>query len=192
MRDHPTPRACIFLDRDGTINVEKNYLYRAEEWEWIQGSKQAIAFFKRAGYAVVVVSNQSGIARGKYTTVDVEKLHRVINLELDDAKIDAFYYCPHHPEPKDGTSCQCRKPKPGMLLQAAQDLDLNLKRSWMIGDRLIDVNAGKAAHLRSILVKTGYGTRETSQIGKEQIVTDNLLSACSYILDFDKTSHADN
>ena len=181
-----TPRAdqatpAVFLDRDGTINVENNYLYRVEDWEWIPGTKEAIRKFKQSGYKVVVVSNQAGIARGIFESSDVERLHTFVQQELAciGTSIDAFYYCPHHPNYSG--NCSCRKPAPGMLVQASLDLNLDLTRSWMIGDKLIDVQAGRAAGVQSMIVRTGYGVGEQECIGPETRVFDSLFYAAEFI-----------
>ena len=175
---------AVFLDRDGTINIEKNYLYRIEDLELIPGTGEGIALLNRAGYRVVVVSNQSGIGRGFYKESDVHLLHRHLDslLASFDARIDAYYYCPHHPEHGQGEyrrECACRKPLPGMLLQAAADLDLDLDRSFMIGDKLVDLEAGKAAGCRTLLVRTGYG--EVPEQTDDLIVCDDLLAAARQI-----------
>lgn len=171
----------IFLDRDGTINVEKNYLYRFEDWEWTPGAKEAIKKFNQLGYRVVVVSNQAGIARGMYKSSDVDQLHSLLQRELAciGTTIDAFYYCPHHPD--FSGNCLCRKPAPGMLVQASLDLNLDLARSWMIGDRLIDVQAGQAAGVQSLMVRTGYGVAEQTYISSRQQVFDSLFHAAEFI-----------
>lgn len=154
-------RPAIFLDRDGTLNEETGYLYKKTEWRWLPGAREAIAMLNRADYLVVVVTNQAGIARGLYRAEDVLELHCWVNTQLAEveAKIDGFYFCPHHPE-FTGV-CSCRKPKPGMLLQAAQELGIDLKNSWMVGDKLSDFEAGVAAGCKSILVHTGYGKAES-------------------------------
>lgn len=172
---------AIFLDRDGTINVEKNYLYRFEDWVWTPGAKEAIKKFNQLGYRVVVVSNQAGIARGMYKSSDVDQLHSLLQRELAciGTTIDAFYYCPHHPD--FSGNCLCRKPAPGMLVQASLDLNLDLARSWMIGDRLIDVQAGQAAGVQSLMVRTGYGIAEQTYISSQQQVFDSLFHAAEFI-----------
>lgn len=164
---HATKQA-VFLDRDGTINVEKDYLYRPEEFEFIPGAAEAIRLLNRAGFLVVVVTNQSGVARGYYTEQDVYQLHRHIEqlLLMADARIDAWYYCPHHPAGQHpyNLDCDCRKPRTGMLEQAAQDLGIDLSRSWMVGDKQVDVEAGIAAGCRPLLVLTGYGADASPQV----------------------------
>ena len=159
--DAPLRRA-VFLDRDGTINVEKNYLHKIEDFEFIPGSPEAIKKLKDAGFLVIVVSNQAGIGRGYFDEEAVTKLHQHIQDELAaiGTAIDAFYFCPHHPEEGLGdykVACDCRKGSPGMLLQAARDHDIDLEKSFMVGDKLADIEAGKRAGCKSILVLTGYG-----------------------------------
>lgn len=177
--DQATP--AIFLDRDGTINVEKTYLYRAEDWEWIPGAKEAIRKFKQSGYRVVVVSNQAGIARGMYEPSDVDLLHTFVQQELAyiGTTIDAFYYCPHHPD--FSGNCSCRKPAPGMLIQATLDLNLDLARSWMVGDKLIDVQTGHVAGVQSVMVRTGYGIGEQKHLDRETRVFDSVLDMAEFI-----------
>lgn len=180
-----TPIPAIFLDRDGTINIEKNYLYRAEDWQWIEGAQEAIKQLKNAGYMIVVISNQAGIARKMYNESDVTKLHDFVNAELakTDTAIDAFYFCPHHPDFSKVGTCQCRKPAPNMILQAAQDLNIDLEKSWMIGDKLIDIQAGTAAGVKAILVRTGYGKEEENLLPHYAKISDNLSKAAQFILD---------
>lgn len=160
-------RCAVFLDRDGTINIEKNYLHRIDDFEFIPGAIEAIKQLQSAGYLVIVVTNQSGIARGYFSEENVNRLHEHIQQELmnNGSRIDAFYVCPHHPEAFVDNlrrDCECRKGSPGMLLRAAEEHDIDLKRSFMIGDKLADIEAGQRAGCQAILVLTGYG-RETAQ-----------------------------
>ncbi len=155
-------RTAVFLDRDGTINKEKNYLHRIEDFEFIPGIPQALKKLQDAGFLLVVVTNQSGVARGYFSLAQVHRLHDHIGLLLNDygVKIDGFYICPHHHTkgfPPFNIACDCRKGKPGMLLQAAGDLAINLSRSYMIGDKKADLQAGITAGCHSLLVRTGYG-----------------------------------
>ena len=152
----------IFLDRDGTLNEEVNYLHRKEDLVLLPGVPEALKAFKEQGYKLVVITNQAGVARGYYTEDDVKELHRYMNelLEKAGAGIDAFYYCPHHPEHGIGKykiQCHCRKPEPGMFEMAEQDFDVDKSKSWMIGDKLIDIEAGRNYGVRTVLVGTGYG-----------------------------------
>jgi D-glycero-D-manno-heptose 1,7-bisphosphate phosphatase len=174
-------RRAVFLDRDGTINHEKEYLYRIEEFEFVPGAPEAIRMLNEAGYVVVVVTNQSGVARGYYTEEDVETLHRFISQQLErfGAFVDAWLYCPHHPSGKGSYSlpCSCRKPLPGMLLEAAHRFGIDLDQSVMIGDKAVDIDAGRAAGCRPILVRSGYGAAEESRIAEGVEVYDDLLCA---------------
>lgn len=179
---------AVFLDRDGTINVEKKYVYKPEEIEFENGSLEAIAKLNSAGYKVIVITNQAGIARGYYTEEDVDRLHQWINSELAKygAHIDRFYYCPHHPEHGIGIYkkiCFCRKPRIGLIKQAINEFNINVQKSFLVGDRETDIYAGLAAGLKSILVLTGYGA-QTKKIMKDyKFYADNLDDAVGkYIL----------
>lgn len=183
-------RKAVFLDRDGTINVEKDYLYRAEDFEFIGGVSEAIKRFNDAGFLVIVVTNQSGVARGYYTPHDVDQLHAYIQDQLMavGARVDAFYMCPHHPTQGQGaylTECDCRKGSPGMLLQAAGEYNIDLSVSWIVGDKLADVEAGVRAGSRPVLVRTGYGETECKRLGDYTAITsvvDDLQAAADLIL----------
>lgn len=181
-------RRAVFLDRDGTINVEKDYLCRVEDFEFIPGAPEAIRALKDAGFLVIVVSNQSGVARGYFGVAEVERLHAHIQSELAafGTAIDAFYYCPHHPLEGIGSfrvDCNCRKGRPGMLFQGASEYGIDLTRSFMVGDKDADIEAGQAAGCTSILVLTGYGasTAKKSGLGPVTACSD-LRSAAAFIL----------
>lgn len=170
----------VFLDRDGTLNEEVHYLHRTGDLKLLPGAAEAVARFNKAGYRVIVVTNQAGVARGYYTEEDVKRLHSYLNGELvkSGAHIDGFYYCPHHPEHGIGEykkDCACRKPGTGMLEQAAADLPAGIDkaRSVMIGDKLIDTEAGHRFGIKSILVGTGYG----AEIRKSQTEAGTALAA---------------
>lgn len=170
-------KKAVFLDRDGTINVDVGYAHRIDQWQWIQGSREAILRLKAAGYLVVVVTNQSGIARGMYGAADVEALHAFANHQLGGA-VDAFYYCRHD----DADACDCRKPQPGMLRAGAKDLGIDLAQSWMVGDKAIDVAAGIAAGARGLRVLSGM---EVDIAAGETLGVDvfsNLATAVDRIL----------
>jgi len=149
-----TKRPAIFLDRDGTLIEEVNYLSRVEDLRLFSFSAEAIERLKDAGFLIIVVTNQSGIGRGIYSEADMHAIHEAIQNELNGA-IDAFYFCPHLP--CDG--CECRKPRLGMIEAAMRDLGVDRENSWMVGDKKIDVETGRAAELRTALVLTGYGTQ---------------------------------
>ncbi|MDD2558251.1 MAG: D-glycero-beta-D-manno-heptose 1,7-bisphosphate 7-phosphatase [Desulfuromonadaceae bacterium] len=165
---HKGLHKAVFLDRDGTVNVEKNYLIDPCEFVFIPGVPEAIYQLKQAGYLVVLVTNQSGIARGYFTHSQVAHLHQHLQTELKKhhTAIDAFYLCPHHPTAGDGVftcACSCRKGEPGMLLQAAAELDIDLGSSYMVGDKLADLKAGLSVGCHPVLVQTGYGDQTLQQ-----------------------------
>jgi D-glycero-D-manno-heptose 1,7-bisphosphate phosphatase len=160
---------AVFLDRDGTLIEEVNYLSRAEQVQLIPGAADAVRRVNEAGARVVVVTNQAGVARGYFPEGRVAEVHAHLSAMLSEhgAKVDAFYHCPHHATEGVGefrVDCDCRKPKPGMLLAAARDLGLDLSRSWMIGDKVCDLRAGAAVGCRTVLVRTGYGAGVTEPL----------------------------
>jgi len=146
-------RPAVFLDRDGVLNVDKGYLYRREDFEWMPGAIAAVKRLNGMGYLVFVVTNQSGVARGYYRENDVTALHAWMNgqLGLHGARIDKFYYCPHHTEgsvPEYATACECRKPLPGLILAAFAEWDVDRARSFLVGDKDSDLAAAAAAGIR--------------------------------------------
>ncbi len=170
----------VFLDRDGTLIEEKNYLSKLEDVAFIRGSEAAIARLNHAGAKVVVISNQSGVGRGYFTEAFVQLTHETLRAQLaqHEAHIDAFYFCPHAPE----AECECRKPKLGMLEEAARDFKMEL-RGVMIGDRVSDLQTGEHAGLLRVLVKTGYGAKTFAE-GKYRadLVAEDLSGAVDWIL----------
>jgi D-glycero-D-manno-heptose 1,7-bisphosphate phosphatase len=175
---------AIFLDRDGTLNLDKGYVHQWADWEWLPGAPEALARLKEAGYKLVVITNQSGVVKGYYSEEDVRELHRRVNLDLAGrgpgaAILDAFYFCPHHPNYSG--PCSCRKPAPGLIRQAAAEHNLDLSRSFMVGDKLIDAAAGENAGCRSILVLTGYGRAEASGAPPGLPVAADLAAAVRLI-----------
>ena len=148
-------RPAAFLDRDGVLNVDHGYAHRPDQLEWIPGAPEAVRMLNNAGYYVIVITNQSGVARGYYKEAAVHQFHGHMQdaLRTQGAHIDAFYYCPHHPE---GTvkelamRCRCRKPSPGMLEQAAREWPINLDRSFLIGDKDDAMAAAAAFRIRGI------------------------------------------
>ena len=159
---------AVFLDRDGTIIEEVNYLSSPEQVRVFPGAADAIRRWNEAGVKVVVVTNQAGVARGYFPESRVAEVHAHLSAVLAEsgARVDAYYHCPHHPTHGVGEfriACTCRKPSPGMLLAAAKDHAIDLSRSWMVGDKLCDVKAGAAAGCRTVLVRTGYGAEVARQ-----------------------------
>jgi D-glycero-D-manno-heptose 1,7-bisphosphate phosphatase len=183
-------KRAVFLDRDGTIVEETGYLERLERLRFFPFAADAIRLLNQAGFAVVVVTNQAGIARGIVKASFIPEVSRVIaeRIERGGGRIDGFYHCPHHP---DGIveelriRCECRKPAPGMFTRAAKELDLDLSRSFVVGDRWHDLQAGMAVGARGVLVRTGYGAGVEPNPPKgltDYAVTDNLAGAAAWIL----------
>jgi D-glycero-D-manno-heptose 1,7-bisphosphate phosphatase len=148
-------RPAAFLDRDGVLNVDHGYTHRPDQLEWIPGAPEAVRMLNEAGYYVIVITNQSGVARGYYKEAAVHQFHGHMQdaLRTQGAHIDAFYYCPHHPEgtvKELAVRCRCRKPSPGMLEQAAREWPIDLDRSFLIGDKDDDMAAAAAFHIRGI------------------------------------------
>lgn len=184
------PKRAIFLDRDGTLIEEVGYLDRPERVELFPWSIDAIRAFNRAGWRVVIVTNQSGVARGFLTIDVVEQVHRHLDdlLQEGGAVIDAYYYCPHHPDgkvPELTRKCDCRKPGLGLIDRAVQEFGIDPRQSFAVGDRWLDVEFGHAMGGRGILVRTGYGARE-EQLPQAGVVADaivnNLIEAAAWIL----------
>jgi D-glycero-D-manno-heptose 1,7-bisphosphate phosphatase len=181
------PRRAAFLDRDGVVNREVGYLHRWEDFEFLPGALDAMRRLHQAGYALVIVTNQSGIARGYYTPADYEALTARLREAMagNGSPAAGIYHCPHHPE---GTvagfsfECDCRKPLPGMLLQAAKDLDLSLPASIMVGDKLADAQAGRAAGVGQVfLVRSGHAL-ETGAEAQADSVHDDLAACVGALL----------
>lgn len=180
----------IFLDRDGTINEEVNYLSTPGEVHLIPGAADAIREANRLGLKVFVITNQSGIARGVFTEEYLAEVHsHLLQLLKDEhAHIDGVYYCPHHPDFGEGRyrrDCSCRKPNIGMLTQAAREFDIDIGKSFVVGDRMIDVQTGNNAGATSILVLTGYGKEEQTLLQQHHVHADHvaadLYEAVQYI-----------
>jgi D-glycero-D-manno-heptose 1,7-bisphosphate phosphatase len=180
----------VFIDRDGTLIEEAGYLNHLDRLVFFPFSVDAVRQLNAGGYAVVVVTNQAGIARGIVQEAFVGTAHRHISarLEAGGARADAYYHCPHHPSgivAGLNVACECRKPAPGLLLRAAEEMQLDLGRSFVIGDRWHDLEAGRAAGTGALLVRTGYGAGEERKpkpgVAADAIV-DNLAGAAAWIL----------
>ncbi len=176
---------AIFLDRDGTLNKDTGYVHRPEDWKWLPFAREALARAQKAGYALIVASNQSGIARGFFTEDDLARLERHIDADLSGigVTIRGWYHCPHLPEITG--PCQCRKPAPGMLLAAQKDLAIDMSQSWMIGDRLRDCEAGLAAGLSTIKISDDRKKKSAEDEKAEKLgarLVSNLSQAIDVIL----------
>jgi D-glycero-D-manno-heptose 1,7-bisphosphate phosphatase len=176
---------AAFLDRDGVINVDHGYVVRREEFEWVPGVREAAARLHEAGFALVVVTNQSGIGRGLYTEADFLKLSDWMReaFAAAGAPLAGVYFCPHHPTDAVGAlqvACDCRKPAPGMLLAAARELELDLSRSILFGDRVSDLQAALAAGVpqRILLATNGVGLPEP---GPEGLATGAYASLATAV-----------
>lgn len=179
--------AAVFLDRDGTINEEVGYLDRLERLRILPGVAEAVRRINKSGLKAVVVTNQSGVARGYFTEEFVRTVHERIreSLRREGAEIDGFYYCPHHPSEGIGDyrrSCDCRKPATGMLRRAGEELDIDLSRSYLVGDTLKDIETGLRAGTRTVLVRTGYGASEIPSNIRPDCTATDLLDAVRWIL----------
>ncbi len=181
---------AVFIDRDGTLIEEVGYLDRPERVALYPWTIDAVRALNRGGFRVVLVSNQSGVARGFFTEAVVEAVHRHIAelLEAGGARIDAYYYCPHHPDGKVkayAVACDCRKPARGLVDRAARELGVDPSRSFVVGDRWLDVELAREVGARSVLVRTGYGLTEEAKPREgvtADAVADNLIAAASWIL----------
>jgi histidinol-phosphate phosphatase family protein len=169
---------AIFLDRDGTINEEVGFLDNLEKLRLLPGAARAIRMINESGFKAIVVTNQGGVGRGIFDEELVAAAHRRLQEMLGEqgAWIDAFFYCPHHPTEGRGIylkDCPCRKPAPGMLLRAKNELMIELEDSWIIGDTLKDIEAGAMAGVRGVLVKTGYGSETAAQLADRPLQAGN-------------------
>jgi D-glycero-D-manno-heptose 1,7-bisphosphate phosphatase len=187
---------AIFIDRDGTLNEEVGYITEMAQFRLFDYAAESIRMINDAGWRAVIITNQAGIARGHYSEEFLCQLHTQMESALleQGARLDAIYYCPHHPdygEPPYRQDCDCRKPRPGMIEKAAKEFSLDLKECYFIGDRMSDVETGHSAGARSVMVMTGYGQQEyrednsdgrVDRTRRADHVCENLLEAVSWIL----------
>lgn len=174
----PAKQKAVFIDRDGTLIEEVNYLSKVEDLRFFPFTVDAVRLLKDHGFLVIVVTNQSGIGRGIYDESAMHAIHDRIQEELV-AKIDAFYFCPHLPD----AGCKCRKPNLGMIEAARTDLEIDMDNSWMVGDKAIDVQTGINGNLRTALVLTGYGRDAKDQLNAQpDCVAEDLLAAAKMIV----------
>ena len=184
-------RRAAFLDRDGTLIEEVHYLATPSQVRVLPGVPKALVRLREMGFLAVVVTNQSAIARGMLSETGLREIHAEMGRQLGEQgnAVDSIYYCPHHPDigdPPYRCNCDCRKPKPGLLSRAAEDLGIDLSRSFIIGDKLSDLEAGWNAGCRSILVLTGYGREvrkqlSVSEAGRVGYVAKDLADAVEWI-----------
>ncbi|HLD00886.1 MAG TPA: HAD family hydrolase [Candidatus Nanoarchaeia archaeon] len=180
---------AIFLDRDGVINEEKHLLHKKDDLVLLPGVAEAIKLLNDHNFKVIVITNQPVVARGLATEEDITEIHSHMLelLKVKGAKIDKIYFCPHHPTAGENSlytqECGCRKPKPGMILQAAREFgSMSLTECYMVGDKISDVKAGHSAGCKTILVSTGYGGGDGWDDAVPDYKTDNLLTAVKEII----------
>lgn len=192
-RRSETGRIAIFLDRDGTLNEEVGYAHRLDQLALLPGALEAVRAINQRGLRAVVISNQAGVAKGLFEEADVVRFNEGLSALMgrEGVRLDAFYFCPHHPEgTRDGyaTRCVCRKPAPGMLLQAAKDLNVDISRSYVIGDRISDVLMARTAGCSPVLVLTGNGAKEWEERKGDALVhpdyvARDVLDAVRWVLE---------
>jgi D-glycero-D-manno-heptose 1,7-bisphosphate phosphatase len=181
-------RKAVFLDKDGTLIPDVPYNVNPDLISLEDGVIEGLKLLQQAGYIFVVISNQAGVARGYFKLNELEKVRQKIDVLLnkEGIEIEAYYFCPHHPEgkiPEFTGACECRKPRPGMILQAVKDLEISTKDSWMIGDILNDVEAGNRAGCRTIIIDNGNETEWVeSSFRTPTYVAANFLSAANCII----------
>lgn len=174
-------KPAIFLDRDGTLVEEVNYLSHVDDLRLFSFTAEAVRSLKAAGYLVIVVTNQSGIGRGVYDEAAMHSIHEQIQADLSDA-IDGFYFCPHLPD----AGCKCRKPGLGMIEEAMADFEIDLERSWMVGDKKIDVETGFNAKIKTAFVLTGYGQDHKATLEQlPDLIANDLGDAVASIIELD-------
>jgi D-glycero-D-manno-heptose 1,7-bisphosphate phosphatase len=170
---------AVFLDRDGTLIKEVNFLHRVEDLQYFPFTDEAVALLKANGFLVFVVTNQSGIGRGIYSADQMHAVNEQIQTDLTE-KLDAVYYCPHLPD----AGCACRKPNLGMIESAIKEFAIDLENSWMIGDKKLDIEFGRNAGIKPILVMTGYGSKEIHKLDPPpELVAKDLLEAVRIIIE---------
>ncbi|MEK6933942.1 MAG: HAD family hydrolase [Nanoarchaeota archaeon] len=196
-------KKAVFIDRDGVIVVEREHLHRKEDLTLIPKAAEAIKLLNDSGYLAIVVSNQPVVARDLCTIAELEDINKYLESLLfkkSGSRLDRIYYCPHHPNPKgkigiNGPNqdyvgeCECRKPKQGIILQAGRDFGLDLSNSFMIGDKLGDIESGVRARCKTVLVKTGYGGKggeEPVYMCTPTFESESLYTAVEYIMTAEK------
>lgn len=182
---------ALFLDRDGTLVEPRHYPRTPEELVLLPGVGAALRSFRAAGFRLVVVTNQSGIAHGYFDETDLMRMHEHLAAQLrrDGVQLDGVYHCPHHPDgivPEFSVRCDCRKPHPGLVRRAAQDLNIDPVRSWFIGDILDDIEAGRRAGCRTVLVDLGTESRPSTPIRHPDYVARDIVHALAIIAELER------
>ena len=191
-------RRAVFMDRDGTISEEVGYINHPSRYRVFPYAAEAVRLLNESGWLAILVTNQAGVARGYFTEDLIEAVHDVLKLELehDGARLDAIYYCAHHPtvgELPYRFDCDCRKPKPGLIIRAAADFDIDLAQSWMIGDRHSDIELARNAGVHAAFVLSGYGRGEweyqrAAWKYQPDLVAEDLLEAVRKIISVNRES----
>jgi D-glycero-D-manno-heptose 1,7-bisphosphate phosphatase len=191
-------RPAVFIDRDGTVNEQMGYINHLSRFIMLPGVPEAIGLLNKNGFLAIIVSNQSGVARGYCPIELVHEVHDSLTASLKDkgASLDGIFFCPHHPlgiVPEYTSECNCRKPRTGLIDQACKLLEIDLARSYVVGDRCLDMELAHRSGLKGILAKTGYGLGEIEHIlpgsvHKPVHIAEDLFDAVCWILDREKTS----
>lgn len=166
-------RRAVFLDRDGTLNEDPGYFHEADKLVILPGVPEALQNLKAAGFLLIVITNQGAIGKGMYPLKDMQDVHEALQVRLApfDAQIDAFFYCPHVEE----ENCPCRKPKPGMIIAARDKFDIELGESYVVGDKISDLEAGRAAGCHTVLVLTGHGKGEQEEARAKRLNVADIV-----------------
>ena len=190
-------RRAVFIDRDGTLSEEVGYINHPERFRLFPYAAEAIRRLNENGWLAIVTTNQAGVARGYFSEEMIETVHNGMKdkLAIDGARLDAIYYCAHHPsvgDPPYRVDCDCRKPKPGLITRAAADFEVDLKNSWMVGDRYSDIQMARNAGVKSAFVLSGYGRGEwehqrQSWTEQPDMVAENLLQVVLNIVEEPKS-----
>ena len=185
-------KPAVFMDRDGTINEQRGYINHLSRFELLPGVTDAVKLLNKNNFFAIIVTNQSGVARGYYPVSLVHQVNELMtkSLEREGATIDGIFFCPHHPRgivPEFTADCDCRKPKTGLVHQALKVLDIDMSNSYVVGDRYVDIELAIRLNLKGVLVKTGYGLGEVEYVipemaGKPSHVAEDLLDAVKWIL----------
>ena len=181
MNDDKRSQPTVFLDRDGTVSEEVGYMYDVSLYKVFPWTAEAVKRLNSSGVRVVLATNQSGVERGYFSVDMVHRVHSRLGQELLNAgaHLDGVYFCPHHPD----SGCECRKPRPGMLLRAREEMGIDLGMAYMIGDRYTDIRTGHAAGTRTVLVMTGDGSKEHLEHGQSEIQPDMVADTLSEAVD---------